>query len=523
MRHCFLLLLLCLFSTTNFANSETIEDQIIAEAILGKLFNAYGNFIYPIPPKIEIVNEKKRVAAFIADKKSGRIIIEQAAIEVCRSFGKDYESALAFIIGHELGHFFDRTNNKGFATNYLKWTHTQKEEEKADIWGVFCSYLAEYRTVSIVPNLIEALYEEYNLMEKKDELYGYPSFKVRKEVAQNVRQQVEELIHIFDMANLLSTMGKHELAASSYKYILQFYQGREIYNNLGVNYALEAMNFTTKNVDRYLYPFEIDTNTRIKKPKLDRGGEDLTEKEQAYRMKMLEQAKKYLEIAGKMDYNYLSDDINMMGVLNLMMDLCKECENPVHYYEKHQLLKTASFIGASEEQKAQLQLALALAYAKTGKKEAAKNIWTSLKNHSNPQIKYQANFNLEALKEDYSTSFIKIYDSPAINIDLPSDNVRPHRVEIEEGFVLDSLENIKVEIRPLKNSTISIFEDNKGNIFLVQSWEILESIKVDLQQSDKYQLIAHSNGFYLMDNASFEIYSISSTGLLREYVRFYDN
>jgi len=251
MRHYLLGILLCLFCTSAFANSETLPDQIVAETILKKLFTAYGNFVYPIPPKIEIVAEKKRVAAFIADKQSGRIIIEKAAIEVCKSLGKDYESALAFIIGHELGHFFDRTNNKGFATNYLKWTHTQKEEEKADIWGVFCAYLADYKTVSIVPNLIEAIYLEYGLMEKKDNLYGYPSFQIRQEVAQNVQNQVKELIHLFDTANYLSAMGKYRLAASSYQYILQFYQGREIYNNLGVNYALESMNFTQKNVDLY--------------------------------------------------------------------------------------------------------------------------------------------------------------------------------------------------------------------------------------------------------------------------------
>jgi len=60
MRHCLLGLLLCLFCNTNFANSEIIEDQIIAETILKNLFNAYGSYVYPIPPKIEIVHEKKK-------------------------------------------------------------------------------------------------------------------------------------------------------------------------------------------------------------------------------------------------------------------------------------------------------------------------------------------------------------------------------------------------------------------------------------------------------------------------------
>lgn len=523
MRHSLLLLLLCLFTNVSFANSSLIEEQQLAETILKKLFNTYGNFVYPIPPKIEVVAEKKRVAAFVADKQSGKIILEKAVFDICKSFGKDAESALAFVIGHELGHFYERTNNKGFATNYLKWTHTQKEEEKADILGVFCAYLADYKTTSIVPQLIEKIYAEYGLMDKKDNLYGYPTFKVRQASAQNVQAKVDELIHLFDTANYLSTVGKYKLAASSYQYILQFYKGREIYNNLGVNYALEAMNFTKKNVDIYLYPFEIDAQTRLRRPKIDRGGEDLTKAEQAYRMQMLDNAKKYLKEVGKIDFNYLIDDINMISVLSLRLDLCKDCESPVSYYKKNQLMKTASFMGADNEQKAKLKLALAIAYVKTGKKEDAKKIWESLKSHPNAQISYQATYNLSTLKEDYSTSFIKIYDSPTVVVEVPNDNVRLHRVEIEAGFILDSLQGIEAEIRPLKNSTLTIFESDDGETFIIQSWTIHTDKKLKLNESAKYQRVSNSKGFYLVDMASSKAYSVNPEGELKEYIRFYEN
>jgi len=498
MRHSFLLLCLCLFASFLKANNEVlVEEKILAEQILTNLFNSYGNFVYPIPPKIEIVTEKKRVAAFIANKQSGKIIIEQAAIDVCRQFGQDFESALAFIIGHELGHFYERQHNEGFATNYLKWAHDLQSEEKADVWGVFCAYLANYKTVKLVPKLIEALYTEYDLMGK--DLYGYPTFETRQQIAANVQTQVLELIHIFETANELSAIGQYELAAAAYTYIEQFYQGREIYNNLGVNYALHALNFTKKNVDKYLYPLEIDGENRLKKPQLDRGGEALTKAEQAYRMELLKKAKGYLEQAGKLDYNYLLDDINMICVLNLMMDLCDNCGHPINYYETHQLLKRAKDIGASNEQIANLRLALAISYAKMGQKEAAKRIWAHLKNHANTQIAYQANFNLATLSEDYSPSFIKIYDCPVA--EQLTDQVRFHRIDLANGFVLDTTQQITMEIRPLPNSTLSIFRKSNGDTFLLQKQSANPLISLELAADKKYQIIGQSKGYYLVCEA----------------------
>lgn len=517
MRHCFLLLYLCLIPSFSKANNNAlIEEQVLAEQILTNLFNSYGNFIYPIPPKIEIVTEKKRVAAFVANKQSGKIIIEQAAIDVCRKFGKDFESALAFIIGHELGHFYERQHNEGFATNYLKWSHDLQSEEKADVWGVFCAYLANYKTVKLVPNLMEALYVEYDLMGK--DLYGYPTFEVRRQIATNVQYQVLELIHLFETANELSAVGKYELAATTYTYIEQFYQGREIYNNLGVNYALHAMNFTKKNVDKYFFPFEIDGETRLKKPQLDRGGEDLTKEEQAYRMKLLKKAKDYLEQAGKLDYNYLLDDINMMSVLNLMMDLCEDCERPLAYYENHELLKTAKFIGAPPTQIAQLKLALALSYAKTGKKEAAKNIWNDLKNSPNESIRYQAAFNLAASAEDYSTSFIKNYDCPTMEESF-TDKVRFHRIEIQHGFPLNEI--TQLEIRQLANSTLSIFQQNNGDMFIVQKQKNTNKEKLIWTKKDNYRLVSRTNGSFVTCDATNQLWSFDQAGLLINRIKYY--
>lgn len=513
MRHCFLLLCLCLITSFLKANNDALaEEKVLAEKILTNLFNSYGNFIYPTPPKIEIVTEKKRVAAFIANKQSGKIIIEQAAIDVCRRFGKDFESALAFIIGHELGHFYERQHNEGFATNYLKWSHDLQSEEKADVWGVFCAYLANYKTVKLVPALIEALYTEYDLMGK--ELYGYPTFETRQQIAANVQDQVLELIHIFDTANELSAIGQYELAAAAYTYIEQVYQGREIYNNLGVNYALHAMNFTKKNVDKYVYPLEIDGENRLKKPHLDRGGEALTKAEQVYRMELLKKAKDYLEQAGKLDYNYLLDDINMMCVLNLMMDLCEDCGHPITYYETHQLLKTAKLIGAPQEQIANLRLALAISYTKSGQPELAKRIWESLKNHANTQIAYQANFNLTTFDKDYSPSFIKRYDCPIIE-ELLVDKVRFHRIDLTNGFALDTTQQIAMEIRQLPNSVLSIFSKSNGTTFLLQKQRTPHVIPLTITADEKYQMIAQSNGYYLVCEATNQFWFIDELGQVR--------
>ena len=512
-----------LFLLPNYTHAERTfaKEEAVAQNILKRLYNSYGNFVYPMPP-LEIVDEKKRVAAFIPNGIQGKIILEKATYDLCKQFDEDFESALAFILGHELGHFFERGHDRAFANDYLQWPQGIQKEKGADVWGVFCAYLAGYKTIGIVPELLEAVYREYGLLGK--DLYGYPSFKERQQIALEVTEKVEELIEVFDTANYLTAIGQYDLAVSSYLYIEQYYQGREIYNNLGVNYTLQAINFTKVNVDKYLYPLEIDTESRIKKPQISRG-DTLTEEEKKRRKELLQQAQKYLEIAGKIDYNYFSDDINMMVVLTLLMDDCATCEQPLDYYKYHELSKTSRIIPVTENQKANLKLILAIAKMKSGQEDEATRIWTRLLKHSNEQIRYQAQYNLKmAATTAVETNTEEI--CPSINIDFPADGIRLHRVNYKEGPILNASSNHALEIRKMPNTYLYIFQ--KGNDDAQFSLQVNKKLKKSVSSylqleadNQAYQLISTTKGAYIICRETRNVWMIDQNGNIVEHAKYY--
>ncbi|HQW56659.1 MAG TPA: hypothetical protein PK076_11055, partial [Saprospiraceae bacterium] len=109
-------------------------------------------------------------------------------------------------------------------------------------------------------------------MEDNDKIIkAYPSKHERKLSAQVVIQQVNDLIELFELANRLTQISAYQSAIPCLEYISKFYQGKEILNNLGVNYVLLGMNVGKLQGDALLFPFELDWNLRIKKPKTGRG------------------------------------------------------------------------------------------------------------------------------------------------------------------------------------------------------------------------------------------------------------
>ncbi|MEO6190922.1 MAG: hypothetical protein ABIO44_11680, partial [Saprospiraceae bacterium] len=69
------------------------------EQVLEKLYSTYGNKII-LKPRIVIQKDIKNAAAFL--RQSNVIVVSEKLIEVCRTFGPDSSSALAFVFGHEI-------------------------------------------------------------------------------------------------------------------------------------------------------------------------------------------------------------------------------------------------------------------------------------------------------------------------------------------------------------------------------------------------------------------------------------
>lgn len=522
---CALFFLLLSINAFASPNSEMIEAKKSVQKVLDDLYKATGNFIFNKPSLI-LSNRKEEVASYRPRKNV--IVLEMAAYRVCQSLKADSLSGLAFILGHELAHSYqEELRRRGNDTDFLsasehKYT-SEKVERQSDIQGVFSAYLAGYKTLEVVPKVIYGIYKEYNLMGRN--LPGYPSYEARLNTAEEVNQQVLRLIQIYETASYLSAINEYEYAAACYKYIESYYLGHEIFLNKGVNYTLHAMNFLDRNVDPYLYPLELEWETRLSKSLIKGGVDGLQKKERSYRKKHLKLALTELVRASQLNYKCFSCDINIMCVMNLMGDHQKA----INYYKDNQLSKKGKLLNVKSKERFKAHLALAIAYANMpdqNKQDKAKNIFKKLAATSNEYITYVARHNLKILNDGYDQSTLvskASHDCPMpFRIDA-IDGVRVHRSGDLKGLLIDKEKKIFCHIEVLSNSILVNFSKKQGPSFTIQRIDNSNKtnhISLD-NMTDSVQVVSTSNGYFLVCKEDQTTYLIDDFTTILEWAKFH--
>ncbi len=353
--------ILFILSICGFSFAHPPADQMYVEQILEKLYQSTGNYNFD-KPSIKLLDTETLVASY--NGFENEIKLERKILKICSSFGKDSTSALAFILSHELAHCFQVTaEEKGFVSDFLafdKHEHSNKKiERNADLYGLFNCHLSGYKTKDILEPLLDKIYEDYNL--KGRTLYNYPALFERQRSNKLVERKLDTLVHLHSDAALLSTCGMYELSGINLEYILDFYQGKEIYNNTGVNFLLEALNMGDTNIDPLQYPIEIDLESRLRKPFDGRGSKGLSPYDKIRRENMVRQGLSFLLESTKLDPDYLTGHINTMIAYILLEDP----QSAINYYKDEQLSMLARNQG-SPLILDRVKLCLALAYFKTG-------------------------------------------------------------------------------------------------------------------------------------------------------------
>lgn len=233
-------------------------------------------------PQVKIINSDRDVAY---TSKNGGIHVSTKLIDLCRSFGKDSLSALSVVLAHELGHYFKDhffCRDFGYAYGETEWGQDVAEsfdeifetgyfETQADEFGLFFSFVSGYEPFEVAAEVLEMVYEEFDLPE---ELKGYPSKTARMEQVELARENVEKLIPLFEVGNFMSLLGSLEIAASNgsilknaslcYEHIIdQKITTSELYNNLGVNYINMALAEIEVEEFGFALPTELDFNSRL--------------------------------------------------------------------------------------------------------------------------------------------------------------------------------------------------------------------------------------------------------------------
>ncbi|MFK7935325.1 MAG: hypothetical protein AB8G22_17560 [Saprospiraceae bacterium] len=287
---------------SSFAAVSTAE----LEAIFKNLTTAIGDYRQEIP-QLEIRSSKGQVATY--SRLNNTIYIEKAAIAVCEQFGEQTRDAIAFLLAHELTHFYQKHDwqEAGFASTFLssKMTFEQQraDEVEADTYGAFMSYLAGYQTIDIIPILLEKLYTDYELTDEN--LSSYPSLANRQSVANQVCEQVKTLIRIYEAGNYFFALDQLEEAFYCFQYVAKYVRCKEVMNNLGATALAAASLMSDREQLPFAYPIALDPQLPLRAPS------GLTKKE------LLIVAEKQLNSATQYDPTYYRAFINLACVFEL--------------------------------------------------------------------------------------------------------------------------------------------------------------------------------------------------------------
>lgn len=436
-----------LLPTSNLAAISTVE-----------LDNIYQNLITAIGDKSSPFPQLRRVAttAVVAgySKRSNSIVLEEKAIQVCEGFGAQKEDAIAFLLAHELTHFYQKhaweEANFGFLMTEERFQQDVAIEREADTYGAFLLHLARYK-INIIPKIIPALYEAYGLIGQN--LAGYPSLQERQAVANEVCKQVADLIHIFETANYLFATGQLGQAAMSYDYLLNFVQCKELYANLGAACIAAATAATTKRAERtYIYPVSVDANFPIR----DASDFELEE--------LIQKAIQSLEKAVSYDPSYYPAFIN----LACAYELADEDQKAT------QLLRQLEAFVQQPDQIAEMNILSGILTANQGKDKAANDFFDlAAKSKANTSIRDLARKNKKILQGKAYKIQVNTNRSLAENVSMDGIDLKYEpELQFDASTTLrtTSTSTYQLAWKQLKNSTLSLYQGSK-------KWALLQTTK----------------------------------------------
>lgn len=485
------------------------------EKVYKKMREAAGDFRRNLP-KLILMERVERVASYRSYDNT--LIIEKKAFDVCESMGKDAESALAFLLGHELTHFYQQHDweEAGFGTTFL----TEKEvfvkhahhEAEADVYGAFVAYVAGYNTLNIIPTLLDKLYTQYKLEAK---MVNYPSLSERKTVSEKVKGKVLDLINIYDNANYFAALGWHVQAVYCYEYILKFLKTKELYNNMGM--ALAAIAIQQRSADSYWYPIEVD---------LDNALRGWTEKTQA---ELLGAAAEYLEKALAFDETYLAAHLNFVVVYDMQSN----------YKQASTKLKLAEKYSSSVIDKANIAILEGIVQAHTGDKTAAESSFEKAQKYTiNAAVRLLATHNLKVLKEGRNPLSTEPMTRMEDMLDgIPLLEFPPLKFQQSLVFSEGFMGTAKIHFNRYPNSKFACLEskspfDTQNSYFALQRTQGLATYKgvragntvsVLRRIYDNIQAprtVRYRNGYFLIYRSLGLIFKVNNQELLEEWALF---
>ncbi len=426
------------------------------------------------------------------NKRKNIIFVDEKALEVCQSFGAQEQDAFAFLLAHEMTHFYQEHDwqEAGFATSFLSNKHHFEvhvaDEKEADLYGAFITHIAGFQSIKIVPNLFDKVYKAYGLQEQ---LRDYPSLQERKATALEICEKVKELIQVFETANYLNVLGEHISAAAAYEYVLQFVKYKELYNNIGGSLVAAAALQTNYGEKAFHYPIELDVDLPL------RDGVEVETKD------LLKKAIEYLIIASQMDNQHYATYVNLACAYTLDKDVQKAKE----------LIQQLQSISSTPKQAAEIAIVEGIRLAQAGELNSAVAQFVSAKTLSQEAgIQALAEYNIGIAKGNISSTEVFITHSvgETINgIELTYQNDFPFKEVLLQDEFLYQEKNLG--LYSIKNSLLTHLETEDKLVAILTTQDQSQRTQAGIGIGATYQQIQtvypasgktfnHSKGSFLL-------------------------
>jgi len=326
-----LLLFLLLIHTTASAQpslSPTHPKYRTAKKVFDELIRAIGDG--RTQPKLRLLpsNALSDMRVVWYASRQNAVVLEERAYDLCTTLQADSLAALAFLLGHELAHYYNNHKwtgdfSRGFADlevgRTLKSLQGNRKklieiETEADYFGSLYSYIAGYGVADVVGPILGKIHADYGLDEN---LEGYPSLDERQIIAQRSQENLRRTIPIFEAGNHLLLIRRYEEAAHCFDFIARTFPSREILNNAGVAHALEAVSLFAPGQLPFAYPFELDAQTRLRHASKAQQYQ-YTEPREERRERFLLEAVEIFATAQRKDPAYAAAVVNLACVFDLL-------------------------------------------------------------------------------------------------------------------------------------------------------------------------------------------------------------
>jgi hypothetical protein len=202
------------------------------------------------------------LGAWYLPENGHHIYIQEETYDMCRTFAADSLNALAFFIGHELGHYLQGQSGgaacSAFHLDDVTDPTKVERESNADIEGLLLARIAGFKTLKI-QDLMQHFYKAFELIDRPD--YPTKADRIAFFRADSIKAQQSFALFSSALHLLCANESEYAITALEHLYTTEKLIAPEIANNLITAYLQRIQTSLQKGgTFNYRIPLALDSH-----------------------------------------------------------------------------------------------------------------------------------------------------------------------------------------------------------------------------------------------------------------------